>query len=50
MKIVRKRSPKAHKPDPAKNERFKEENTPALKLKRHKLARGVFRGKRWFPQ
>ena len=50
MKIKRNKSVKARIPDPAKNETFKRENTPALKIKRQKLARGTFRGKRWFPQ
>jgi hypothetical protein len=50
IRINRKKSVKAHIEDPAKNENFKRETTPALKIKRHKLARGTFRGKRWFPQ
>ncbi len=43
------RSSKAHKPDPAKNDEFKDQTTKDHKIKENKLTRGTFFGKRWFP-
>ena len=43
-------SKKAHIPDHAKNDTFKEENTPEIKKHKGKVPHGKFYGKHWFPE
>ena len=44
-------SSKKGQEDPARNDNFEEEkNRPSVKEKEHKLVRGRFVGKKWFPE